>query len=125
VTSMNTHTVMASDTAISLGSGDVEVLGTPRLLAWLEGATVAVAAERLEPDQTSVGVAVRLRHRRPTPVGGTVEVSAKLRPESSDTRLSFAVRAMDANGQVVAEGEIDRAVVRRAAFGPPPASDTD
>ncbi|MFI5100538.1 MAG: hypothetical protein ACHQE5_08495 [Actinomycetes bacterium] len=29
------------DTAVALGSGDVPVLATPRLLAWLEAATVA------------------------------------------------------------------------------------
>ena len=75
------HEVRTADTATALGSGDVDVLGTPRLLAWLEAATVEAARPHLGPGQTSVGTAVRIRHRRPTPVGGTVTVEASLREE--------------------------------------------
>ena len=57
------HEVGDDDTALALGSGDVPVLGTPRLIAWLEAATVAVAAGHLSAGQTSVGTAVRVKHR--------------------------------------------------------------
>jgi fluoroacetyl-CoA thioesterase len=30
------HEVTPADTALAVGSGDVEVLATPRLLTWLE-----------------------------------------------------------------------------------------
>ena len=53
-----THAVTAADTARALGSGDLEVLGTPRVLAWCEEATCA--ALELEPAQTSVGTRVDL-----------------------------------------------------------------
>jgi len=36
-------TVTDLDTAQALGSGDVPVLATPRLVAWAEAATVAAA----------------------------------------------------------------------------------
>ena len=39
-----THVVGPDDTAAALGSGDLPVLGTPRLLAWCEEATVAAAS---------------------------------------------------------------------------------
>ncbi len=41
-----TFTVGETDTALAVGSGSLEVLGTPRLLAWCEAATCAA----LEPD---------------------------------------------------------------------------
>lgn len=110
-------TVTDADTAAALGSGDVAVLGTPRLLAWLEAATVRAAAPVLEPGQTSVGTAVRLRHRRPSSVGDTVEVSAGP-PGRDGSRLTFRVRAVDGSGELVADGEVDRVVVDRERFAP-------
>ena len=41
------HVVSVDDTARALGSGDLEVLGTPRLLAWCEAATLAALAGAL------------------------------------------------------------------------------
>lgn len=108
------YTVTDDDTALALGSGDVTVLATPRLVAWLEAATVAEAAPGLGPGQTTVGAAVRVRHRRPTPVGGTVEVYARLTTDGD--RLTFDVSAVDGDGHTVADGEIDRVVVDRAEF---------
>jgi fluoroacetyl-CoA thioesterase len=47
--------VADTDTAVAMGSGDVPVLGTPRLLALAEAAAAAAVAPGLEPGQTSVG----------------------------------------------------------------------
>ena len=43
---LSTLTVRHADTAIALGSGDVTVLGTPRLIALAEAATVAALQDR-------------------------------------------------------------------------------
>lgn len=109
------YSVTVADTAASVGSGDVPVLATPRLIAWLEAATVQAAAPFIEEGQTTVGTAVRIDHRRATRVGGTVEVVAEP-PKAADRRLTFAVRATDDAGQLVATGEIDRAIVDREKF---------
>ena len=111
------HQITKADTAAALGSGEVEVLGTPRLIAWLEAATVTEGRPHLDPGQTSVGTRVNVRHRRPSAVGTTVEVLAELQERPSDRRLSFAVRAVDPRGRTVAEGIIERAIVDRASFG--------
>jgi fluoroacetyl-CoA thioesterase len=110
------HVVTEADTAVALGSGDVPVLATPRVVAWMEAATVAAAAPFLREDQTTVGTAVRVRHRRATAVGGAVEVSAEPPAAADGPRLTFAVRAADDAGNVAADGEIDRAVVERGRF---------
>lgn len=111
------HEVGEDDTAVRLGSGEVEVLATPRLIAWMEAATVVAARPGLESGQTTVGTAVRVRHRRPTSPGGRVEVTADPPDVAEGGRLTFAVRAVDDAGDVVADGEIDRVVVDRAGFG--------
>jgi fluoroacetyl-CoA thioesterase len=109
------YVVTDADTAASVGSGDVPVLATPRLIAWMEAATVQAAAQFTHRDQTTVGTAVRVEHRRATRVGGSVEVSAEP-TAATGRRLTFVVGATDESGQVVATGEIDRAIVDRKQF---------
>jgi predicted thioesterase len=113
---MTRHEVTEADTSIALGSGDVPVLATPRLVAWLEAATVDAAASSTGPGQMTVGTGVRVAHRRATFVGGTVTVEATLAGPADGGRLRFLVRAVDATGEVVADGEIDRVVVDRERF---------
>src|SRR5262245_8920965 len=83
-----THQVGDADTAVALGSGDVPVLGTPRLLALAEAACVAAVAPQLAAGHTTVGTAVSLEHRRPSPVGTSIEVEAEL-TSVDDRRLGF------------------------------------
>ncbi len=111
--------VTDADTARALGSGDVDVLATPRLLAWCEAATVAELDARLGPQRptgrTSVGSRVRLDHLAATPVGGRASVTAEL--EHQDGRLvRFAVSAVDRAGRLIATGEVTRVIVDRDRF---------
>jgi predicted thioesterase len=114
--------VTGGDTARALGSGDVDVLGTPRLLAWCEAATVAALADRLAVERTSVGSRVRLEHLAATPVGGLIDVTATL--EHEDGRLvRFGVSAVDRSGRLICTGEVTRVIVDRQRFTervPPP-----
>ena len=109
-----THAVAEADTARSLGSGDVPVLGTPRVLALLEQATVAAVAPALDDGQTTVGIRISLEHRAATPIGRTVTARARLLGVDG-RRLSFEVELLD--GDVVAAfGTVERAVVDRDRF---------
>ena len=110
------HEVTETDTAAAMGSGDVPVLATPRLIAWMEAATVRAAAAFLGRGQTTVGTAIRVEHRRATPVGGSVEITATPPRDLARSRLTFPVQATDGSGEVVAVGEIDRAIVDRQRF---------
>jgi predicted thioesterase len=104
------------DTAVALGSGDVEVLGTPRVVALAEQATVAALSGHLSEPYTSVGTRVEVEHRVPTAVGGTVQAEARL-VSVEGRRLGFRVVVRE-GAQTVAEGRIDRVVVDRARFAP-------
>jgi predicted thioesterase len=106
--------VTDADTAIALGSGDVAVLGTPRLVALCEQAACAAVADRLQPDETTVGLRIELTHVAPTRVGSSVRAEATLE-RTDGRRLVFTVSASDACG-LVAAGKLTRVVVRRAEF---------
>jgi fluoroacetyl-CoA thioesterase len=110
------YDVSEGDSAIALGSGDVPVLATPRLIAWMEAVTLESAIAFLETGETTVGTTVRIEHRRATPVGGSVEVTATPTSDVGARRLTFAVAAIDDSGHVLAEGEIIRAIVDRDRF---------
>ncbi|MDQ6896420.1 MAG: thioesterase [Actinomycetota bacterium] len=109
------HTVTDADTAERLGSGDMPVLATPRLINWIERAAYAAAAENLIEGQTTVGTMVTVEHIKATPVGTTVHVKSS-RPVSDGRRLIFHVRVLDDAGEEVARGEVQRAVVDRERF---------
>jgi fluoroacetyl-CoA thioesterase len=107
-------TVTDLDTARAVGSGDVPVLGTPRVVALAEAATVAATARRLPPGMTTVGLRVELDHRVPTPVGRTVVARARL-AKVEGRRLLFEV-AVTEGATTVAEGRIERVTVDRQRF---------
>ncbi len=110
-----TFTVTPNDTAAALGSGDLPVLGTPRLLAWAEAATCAAVAEGLTPEQTSVGSRVSMEHRLPSLAGETVRVTAHLVHRDGGL-MRFRVSAVDGRDAVVGDGEVTRVVVDRQRF---------
>ncbi|MGI9598459.1 MAG: thioesterase family protein [Acidimicrobiales bacterium] len=114
LTASKSYTVSEDDTAIALGSGDVPVLGTPRMIAWCEEVTVLALEPALESGRTTVGYRIRIDHLAPTPVGATVEVVASV-SEASDRQVTLAVTVTDTNG-TAAEGAITRVVVDRDRF---------
>jgi fluoroacetyl-CoA thioesterase len=108
------HTVADQDTAVALGSGDVPVLATPRVLALAERATVAAVAGAIGPGATTVGARVELEHLAASVVGAAVRVSAEL--ERVDGRvLEFAVELTD-GARLAARGRVTRVLVDRDAF---------
>ncbi|MEV0605416.1 hotdog domain-containing protein [Polymorphospora rubra] len=114
-------TVTDSDTAQAVGSGDVPVLGTPRVLALAEAATVAATARRMPTGMTTVGTRVELDHQAPTPIGRRVTAHAQL-AKVDGRRLLFEIVVTDGD-TTVAEGRVERILVDRQrfvarAFGP-------
>lgn len=108
-----TRTVSPTDTARAVGSGDLDVLGTPVLVAWCEAATCG--ALDLPTAHTSVGTRVEISHVTASAVGTEVSVTAEIE-HRDDRRARFVVTAVDAGGTEVARGIIERAIVDRERF---------
>jgi len=102
------------DTAVALGSGEVDVLATPRLIALCEEASVLAVTGALEAGKTSVGVRVQFDHLAPVRVGSQVTAEAVLE-KVEGRRLIFTVTATDAAG-LVGAGRVTRVVVAIADF---------
>ena len=114
LTATVTLVVGEADTALALKSGDVAVLGTPRVIALAEQASIEAIGSALPEGRTTVGYQVQLAHLTPTPVGGTVVAEATLE-QVEGRRLTFRVSVNDARG-LVAAGRITRVVVERTRF---------
>ena len=97
------------DTARALGSGTVDVLGTPRLVALCEEASCRAIDPALEEGTTTVGMKVGLDHLQPSPVGERVVAEAVL-SKVEGRRLTFSVSASDSRG-LVAAGKVQRVIV--------------
>ena len=106
--------VTDADTAIALRSGDVPVLGTPRLLALVEEASVKAVEGTLPAGHTTVGMRVQIDHLAPTNVGSRVAAEATLE-KIEGRRLTFTVSVNDHCG-LVAAGKVTRVIVETERF---------
>ncbi len=101
-------------TAQHLGSGNVQVLATPVMIALMEEAAVAAVDHWLPEGQRTVGVHLDVQHTAPTPIG--MDVTARAELTNIDGRvLTFHVVVSDTQEQVGA-GTHKRAIIDVARF---------
>lgn len=108
------YMVTRSETARVMGSGGLDVLATPMLVAWMENAAYELAELCLPDETTTVGVKMDVNHISATPVG--MKVRVKVLIENIDSkRIDFKVEAWD-TVQKVGEGKHQRYVVQKTKF---------
>jgi fluoroacetyl-CoA thioesterase len=109
-----TFVVDESATAVALGSGDLLVLGTPKVVALCEEAAVAAIDGSIDAGATTVGTSISLDHLAPTALGGSVIASATL-VVVDRRRLEFNVSASEGD-RIVARGTHTRIIVDSQRF---------
>ncbi|MGI6160507.1 MAG: thioesterase family protein [Christensenellales bacterium] len=102
------------DTAANIGSGAMEVLSTPRMIALMEGAAFYGVKPYIGEENTTVGSTVDIRHLAATPIGATVRAEAEL-IEYEGRRMLFRVAAYEGD-RLVGEGQHERYVVNIDRF---------
>lgn len=101
-------------TAKAVGSGTLEVLATPVMIARMEQAAWTAVAPHLAEGEGTVGTLMNVQHLSPTPVGMDVTCRAEL-VQVEGRRLVFQVSAWDARGPV-GQGSHERAVIQNERF---------
>lgn len=104
--------VTVSNTAKSMGSGNLEVFATPSMVALMEQA--AVNALELSDDQSSVGTSLNITHSAATALGVKISATAEL-IEIDRRRLVFSVEASDEAGQI-GVGKHERFIIDQEPF---------
>ena len=103
-----------TSTAIALGSGDVAVLGTPKVVALIEEAAVAALAGQLPNGSTTVGTHIAVDHLKATALGSSVVATATV---SAVEGRAISITATVTEGDtVVARATHTRFIVDRRTF---------
>jgi fluoroacetyl-CoA thioesterase len=109
-----TKKVLKEDTAANYGSGFLEVLATPAMVALMEHTSLMVVQHFLEPGYGTVGTSINISHLKATPVGMNVECAASL-TEINGNSLTFSVVAFDETGKI-GEGTHSRFIIDENRF---------
>ena len=107
-------TVSEANTAKTVGSGSMEVFGTPMMVALMEQAACACLADALEAGQTSVGTLVDIAHTAASPLGAQITATAVVTAVEG-RKISFTVSAHDGKGEI-GSGTHERFVVEAERF---------
>lgn len=114
LTSKSEMTVSQDDTAVKLGSGDLDVLATPRLVALMENAAMNCVGGFLPENQTTVGGYIAVQHLAPSAIGATVVAEALLE-KIEGKKLYFLVKCLEGD-KTIGECEHIRFIVDRQKF---------
>ncbi|MDR2935909.1 MAG: thioesterase family protein [Rikenellaceae bacterium] len=111
-----TASVSVSDknSARAVGSGGLDVFGTPSMVALMELSAMTAVAPYLPDGNDTVGVEVNIAHIRATPLGETVTATATL-TKIDGRKLDFDVAANDSQGEI-GRGTHARFIVDREKF---------
>ena len=109
-----TTTVNQNNTALALGSGDMEVFATPAMVALMENAAMNAVAPHLEAGQTTVGTQITTSHIKASALGATISATAVLTAVDGRS-LSFEITARDGEN-IIGEGVHTRFIVDRERF---------
>lgn len=106
--------VDAAHTASAIGSGDMEVLATPALLALMENASMLAVSSFLPEGSTTVGGHIEASHLCPTPIGHRVSATSTL-TKIDGRKLFFKITANEGE-KILSEGSHLRFIVDRKKF---------
>mgnify|MGYP006278624133 CR=1 FL=1 len=108
------QTVKKSDTAAAYGSGSLDVLATPAMIALMENTSLKLVKDKLPDGYDTVGTHVDIKHIKATPLGGKVTCKSRLTAVEG-RKLTFEVTAQDEKGPI-GKGTHKRYIIDRASF---------
>ncbi len=114
LTHTKTNRVRKKDLASSYGSGAVDVLATPAMIAFMEAAALESVDPYLMDDATTVGGYIAVKHLKPTPLKAAVTTTAIVTAVEG-RKIVFYVEAYDDEAKI-GEGEHHRFVVLKNKF---------
>ena len=103
-----------NDTAAVYGSGSLEVFATPAMIALMEKTCLESVNDKIGEGNTTVGIAVNIKHLKASPVGSMIRCDATL-VEVDRKRLVFEVKCFEGE-TLVGEGIHERFVVDSEKF---------
>lgn len=109
------YIVSDTNTAKFMGSGDLEVLATPSLVAFMENAAKNYLNSFLTEDLGSVGSNININHIAPTLVGKKIIITGKITQVIKDKIIIFSLEAFE-NDKKIGDAEHTRVIINNEKF---------
>ena len=101
-------------TALEMKSGSLKVLATPMMMCLMEQSAAELVERNLPDDLTSVGIAVNISHKAPTPIGLSIRAEAII-TKVDGRKITFDVKAFDGVDEI-GSGTHERFIVNKEKF---------
>ena len=109
------YTVTENNTAKFMGSGDLDVLATPSLVAFMENAAKNYLNSFLTEDLGSGGSNININHIAPTLVDKKIIITGKITQVIKDKIIIFSLEAFE-NDKKIGDAEHTRVIINNEKF---------
>ena len=109
------YTILEENSAKNMGSGDLDVLSTPSLVAFMENAAKNYLNEFLPEEMGSVGSNINIAHIAPTLIGNSITVRGKITEVIKEKIIKFSIEAYEKDKKI-GEAEHTRVIINNTKF---------
>ncbi len=114
-THTQTITVQEKDSAKNLGSGGLDVFGTPAMIALMENTALSMIKNSLPEGSDTVGIAIDAQHIKASAIGANISCSATI-TAIEGRKISYDIIAKDSSGETIGTATHHRFIVDIAKF---------
>ena len=109
------YVIKNENSAENMGSGDLAVLSTPSLVAFMENAAKNYLNKFLPEEMGSVGSNININHIAPTLIGNSITVRGKITEVIKEKIIKFSIEAYE-NDKKIGEAEHTRVIINNTKF---------
>ena len=109
------YTILEENSAKNMGSGDLDVLSTPSLVAFMENAAKIYLNNFLPQELGSVGSNININHIAPTLIGKSITVRGKITEVIKEKIIKFSIEAYEKDKKI-GDAEHTRVIINNTKF---------
>ena len=109
------YVIKNENSAENMGSGDLAVLSTPSLVAFMENAAKNYLNKFLPEEMGSVGSNININHIAPTLIGKSITVRGKITEVIKEKKIKFSIEAYEKDKKI-GEAEHTRVIINNTKF---------
>lgn len=109
------YVIKNENSAENMGSGDLAVLSTPSLVAFMENAAKNYLNKILPEEMGSVGSNININHIAPTLIGNSITVRGKITEVIKEKIIKFSIEAYEKDKKI-GEAEHTRVIINNTKF---------
>lgn len=107
--------VQEKDSAKSLGSGGLNVFGTPAMIALMENVALDMVRQYIPIDSDTVGIEINAKHIKASKIGSKITCTAKI-TDIDGRKISYDIKAFDESGDIIGTASHQRFIVNVDKF---------